>query len=75
VKGIPALAERSIVGDLINLVAAPASAPVELLLPSGVVLRLPPDTDLLWPLQALPATGIRLTAALRLSHTSAWKLY
>src|SRR5690242_13525113 len=32
----------------VRLVTSPAGAPVELLLPSGVVLRLSPDTDLHW---------------------------
>jgi hypothetical protein len=31
----------------VRLVTPPASTPVELLLPSGAVLRLTPDTDLL----------------------------
>jgi hypothetical protein len=42
----------------VRLVAAPASAPVELVLPSGVVLRLSPDTDLLWLRQVLPLLGV-----------------
>src|SRR5262245_19301317 len=32
----------------IRLVTPPAGAPVELLLPSGLVLRLSPETDLPW---------------------------
>jgi hypothetical protein len=38
---------------------APATAPlVELLLPSGCVLRLPPECDLAWLRQLLPMLGI-----------------
>src|SRR5262245_31725848 len=37
----------------VRVVTPPASAPVELLLPSGLVLRLPPDTDLAWLRQLL----------------------
>src|SRR5262245_54121959 len=42
----------------VRLVTRPASAPVELLLPSGVVLRLSPDTDLAWLRQLLPVLGV-----------------
>jgi transposase len=42
----------------VRLVTPPAGAPVELLLPSGVVLRLPPDTDLDWLRQFLPVLGV-----------------
>src|SRR5262245_40380126 len=42
----------------VRLVTPPASAPVELLLPSGVVLRLAPDTDLAWLRQLLPVLGV-----------------
>jgi transposase len=35
-----------------------ASAPVELLLPSGSVLRLSPDCDLAWLRQLLPLLGV-----------------
>jgi hypothetical protein len=42
----------------VRFVAPPASAPVELLLPSGVVLRLSPDTDLAWLRQLLPVLGV-----------------
>jgi transposase-like protein len=42
----------------VRLVTPPASAPVELLLPSGVMLRLSPDTDLLWLRQLLPLLGV-----------------
>jgi hypothetical protein len=42
----------------VRLVTPPPSAPVELLLPSGCVLRLPPDTDLTWLRQLLPLLGV-----------------
>src|ERR1700758_1444157 len=42
----------------VRLVAPPPSAPVELLLPSGMVLRLSPDTDLAWLRQLLPVLGV-----------------
>jgi transposase len=42
----------------VRLITPPASAPVELLLPSGVLLRLSPDTDLLWLRQFLPLLGV-----------------
>jgi transposase len=42
----------------VRVVIPPASAPVELLLPSGVVLRLSPDTDLAWLRQLLPVLGV-----------------
>ena len=42
----------------VRLATPPANAPVELLLPSGVVLRLSPDTDLLWLRQLLPLLGV-----------------
>ena len=42
----------------VRLVTSPASAPVELLLPSGVVLRLSPDTDLAWLRLLLPVLGV-----------------
>jgi transposase len=42
----------------IRLVNPPVSAPVELLLPSGVVLRLSPDSDLAWLRQLLPLLGV-----------------
>jgi transposase len=42
----------------VRLVTPPAASPVELLLPSGVVLRLPPDTDLAWLQQLLPLLGV-----------------
>ena len=42
----------------VRLVTPPASTPVELLLPSGAVLRLTPDTDLLWLRQLLPLLGV-----------------
>ena len=38
----------------VRLVTPPVGAPVELLLPSGVVLRLSPDADLAWLRQLLP---------------------
>src|SRR5689334_17287994 len=38
----------------VRLVPPPPSATVELLLPSGCVLRLSPDTDLTWLRQLLP---------------------
>ena len=37
---------------------APPSAPAELLLPSGCVLRLSPDCDLAWVRQLLAALGV-----------------
>ena len=42
----------------VRLVTPPPSAPVELLLPSGCVLRLSPDTDLTWLRQLLPLLGV-----------------
>ena len=42
----------------VRLVTAPPSAPVELLLPSGCVLRLSPDCDLAWLRQLLPLLGV-----------------
>jgi hypothetical protein len=42
----------------VRLVTPPAGAPVELLLPSGVVLRLSSDADLLWLRQLLPLLGV-----------------
>jgi hypothetical protein len=42
----------------LRLVTPPPSAPVELLFPSGAVLRLSPDTDLLWLRQLLPLLGV-----------------
>ena len=42
----------------VRLVTPPAGAAVELLLPSGVVLRLSPDTDLAWLRQLLPVLGV-----------------
>ncbi len=42
----------------VRLVTPPASAPVELLLPSGVKLRVTPDTDLAWLRQLLPVLGV-----------------
>jgi hypothetical protein len=42
----------------VRLVPPPPSAPVELLLPSGCVLRLSPDTDLIWLRQLLPLLGV-----------------
>jgi hypothetical protein len=42
----------------VRLVTPPGSAPVEFLLPSGVVLRLSPDTDLAWLRQLLPGLGV-----------------
>jgi transposase len=42
----------------IRLVPPLPSAPVELLLPSGCVLRLSPDTDPTWLRQLLPLLGV-----------------
>jgi transposase-like protein len=42
----------------VHLVTPPASAPVELLLPSGCVLRLSPDCDVAWLRQLLPVLGV-----------------
>jgi|SRR6516162_4492342 hypothetical protein len=42
----------------VRLVTPSAGAPVELVLPSGLVLRLPPDTDLAWLRQLLPLFGV-----------------
>jgi hypothetical protein len=42
----------------VRLVTPPPSAPVELLLPSGVVVRLSPDTDPAWLRQLLPLLGV-----------------
>jgi transposase-like protein len=41
----------------VRVVAAPAGAPLELLLPSGCVLRLSPDCDLAWLRQVLSLLG------------------
>ena len=43
----------------VRLVTPPASAPVEVLLPSGLVLRLSPDCDLAWLRQLFPLLGVR----------------
>ena len=43
----------------VRLVTPTAGAPVELLLPSGAVLRFSPDTDLLWLRQLLPLLGVK----------------
>jgi hypothetical protein len=43
----------------VRLVTPPACAAVELLLPSGAVLRLSPDTDLLWLRQLLPLLEVK----------------
>jgi len=42
----------------VRLVPPPANAPVEVLLPSGLVLRLSPDCDLAWLRQVLPLLGV-----------------
>ena len=42
----------------VRLVTPSAGAPVELVLPSGAVLRLSPDTDLAWLRQLLPLFGV-----------------
>jgi hypothetical protein len=42
----------------VRLVTPPASGPVELLLPSGVILRLSPDCDLAWLRQLLALLGV-----------------
>jgi hypothetical protein len=42
----------------VRLVPPPPSAPVELLLPSGVVVRLTPDTDPAWLRQLLLLLGV-----------------
>jgi transposase len=42
----------------VHVVPAPASAPVELVLPSGCLLRLSPDCDLGWLRQLLPVLGV-----------------
>ena len=42
----------------VRLVSPPAKAPVEVLLPSGLVLRLSPDSDLAWLRQVLPLLGV-----------------
>ena len=42
----------------VRLVTPPAGAPVELVLPSGAVLRLSPDTDLAWLRQLLYLVGV-----------------
>jgi transposase len=42
----------------VRLIPPAARAPVELLLPSGLVLRLPPDTDLRWLRQVLDLLGV-----------------
>jgi hypothetical protein len=50
----PAAAPRFV---LVHVVASPPSAPVELLLPSGLVLRLAPGVDLAWLRQLLGLLG------------------
>src|SRR5262245_41188765 len=42
----------------VHVVPAPASARVELVLPSGCVLRLSPNCDLGWLRQLLPQLGV-----------------
>ena len=42
----------------VRVVIPPASAPVELVLPTGLVLRLPADTDLDWLRRFLPLLGV-----------------
>jgi hypothetical protein len=42
----------------VRLVAAPAGAPLEVVLPSGCVLRLSPECDLAWLRQVLPLLGV-----------------
>jgi transposase len=42
----------------VRVVIPPASAPVELVLPTGLVLRLPPDTDPDWLRRLLPLLGV-----------------
>lgn len=42
----------------VGVVAAPAGAPLELLLPSGCVLRLSPDCDPAWLRQVLLLLGV-----------------
>ncbi len=42
----------------VRLVTPPPSAPVELLLPSGVIVRLPSDTDPAWLRQLFPLLGV-----------------
>jgi transposase-like protein len=42
----------------VRVVIPPARAPVELVLPTGLVLRLTPDTDLDWLRQLLPLLGV-----------------
>lgn len=42
----------------VRLVAPAPASPVELLLPSGVVVRLPTDADLTWLRQLLPLLGL-----------------
>jgi transposase len=42
----------------VRLVTAPASTSVELVLPSGCILRLPSDCDLDWLRQLLPLLGV-----------------
>jgi hypothetical protein len=42
----------------VHVVPAPANAPVELVLPSGCVLRIFPDCDLGWLRQLLPQLGV-----------------
>jgi hypothetical protein len=41
----------------VRLITSPTSTPVELILPSGAVLRLAPDCDLAWLRQLLPLLG------------------
>jgi hypothetical protein len=42
----------------VRLVTPPPSAPVELLLPSGVIVRVSTDTHLAWLRQLLPLLGV-----------------
>jgi transposase len=42
----------------VHLVSPSANASVEVLLPSGLVLRLSPDCDLAWLRQVLPLLGV-----------------
>jgi hypothetical protein len=42
----------------VRVVTPPLSAPLEVLLPSGVVLRLSPNCDVAWLRQLLPLLGV-----------------
>jgi transposase len=53
---LPAAADPRLVP--VRFVTPPTSAPVEVVLPSGLTLRLSPDCDLAWLRRFLPLLGV-----------------